>query len=92
MEIARSLTAGESPEMEDDIPRSGALHKLSTEPAVFTVISTTMCQDQTTGTIYMSTVTTSMGLMNLETTSVVVDHQGPTLEELIEEDLVEGSP
>ena len=57
-----------------------------------TVISTTMCQDQTTGTIYLSMVTTSMGLMNLEAPSVAVGHPGQAIEELTEKDLVEGHP
>ena len=91
-EITRSLTAGKSPKMEDDSPQSGASHELSVEPTVATVISTTMCQDQNMGAIYLSTVTTSMGLMNLKAPSVAVDHQGPTLEELTEEDLAEGHP
>ena len=61
-EIARSLTAGKSPKMEDDSPWSGASHKLSMEPTVATVISTTMCQDQTMGAIYLSTVSTPWDL------------------------------
>ena len=75
-EIAKSLTAGESPGMEDHSPWSVASHKLPMEPTLATVISTTMCQDQTVGTIYLSTVTTSMGLMNLEAPSVAVDYGG----------------
>ena len=87
-EIARSLTTGESSKMEVDCPPIS--QELSTESAVATVISTTMCQDQTMGAIYLSTVTTSMGLMNLEVPSVAVDCWGRTIEELTEEDLVEG--
>ena len=89
-EIARSLTAGESPKMEVDCPLTRASQELSAESAVTAVFSTTMWQDQTTGAIYLSTVTTSMGLMNLEAPSVAVGHQGSTIEELMEEDLVEG--
>ena len=48
-----------------------------------TVTSTAMCQDQTMGAIYLSTVTTPMGLMNLEAPSVVVGHWGVTIEELM---------
>ena len=91
-EIARSLTTGKFPKMEDDSPWTRVSHKLSVEPAVATVISTTMCQDQTMGAVYLSTITTSMGLMNLEAPSAAVGHQGLTLEELKEEDLAEGHP
>ena len=62
------------------------------EPAVETVISTTMCHDQTTGAVYLSTVTTPMGLMNLEAPSLAADCKGLTLEELKEEDPAEGFP
>ena len=78
--------------MEYDSPRTGLLQELSAESTVTTVISTTMCQDQTTGAIYLSTLTTSMGLMNLEAPSAAVGCQGLTIEELTEEDLVEGCP
>ena len=44
------------------------------------------------GAVYLSMVTTSLGLMNLEAPSVAVGHQGLTLEELKEEDLAEGCP
>ena len=84
-EIARSLTTGKSPKMELDCPPTS--QKLSAES---TVISTTMCQDQTMGAIYLSMVTTSMGLMNLEAPSVAVDHWGLTIEELMETNLAEG--
>ena len=40
--------------------------------------------------IYLSMVTLSMGLMNLEAPSTTVSCQGPTIEELTEEDLKEG--
>ena len=42
------------------------------------------------GAIYLSTVTTSIGLMNVEASSAAVGHQGLTIEELTEEDLAEG--
>ena len=74
--------------MEDDSPQSRASHELSVEPPMAAVISTTLYQDQTMGTVYLSTVTTCMGLMNLE----AVDHHGLTLEELTEENLAEGCP
>ena len=89
-EIAKSLTASKSPEMEVACPLTKASQDLSVGSTVATVTSTTMCQDQTMGTVYLSRVTTSMGLMNLEAPSAMVGHQGLTIEELMEEDLVEG--
>ena len=91
-EIARSLTADEPPEMEIDHPQSGVAQELLVEPTVAMVISATMCKDQTMGAIYLSTVTASMGLMNLEAPSVAVGCKGPATEELTEEDLAESSP
>ena len=76
--------------MEVDCPPTKASQKLSVESTVTTVISTTICQDQTMGAIYLSMVTTSMGLMNLEAPSVAVDCWGLTIEELMKEDLAEG--
>ena len=87
-EITKSLTKGESPEMEIDCPLTGASPDLSAGSAVATVTSTTMCQDQTMA-VYLSMVTTSMGLMNLEAPSVAVDCWGLTIEEHTEDDLVE---
>ena len=77
-EIAKSLTRDESPEMEIDCPLTRASQGLLAGSAVATVTSTVMCQDQTTGAIYLSTVVTSMGLMNLEAPSVVVGHHKRT--------------
>ena len=71
-EIAKSLTTGKSPEMEINCPLTGASQNLLAGSAVATVTSTTMCQDQIMGAIYLSTVTTSMGLMNLEAPSVTL--------------------
>ena len=88
-EIAKSLTRDKSPEMEIACPLTGASQGLSAGPAVATVTSTVMCQDQTIGAIYLSTVMTSMGLMNLKAPSVVVGHWGLTIEELMEDDLAE---
>ena len=88
-EISKSLTRHKSPEMEIDCPLTGASQVLSVGSAVATVTSTAMCQDQIMGTVYLSTVTTSMGLMNLEAPSVVVGCWGPTIEELMEDDLAE---
>ena len=82
-EITKSLTAGKSPEMEVDCPLTEASQDLSVGSTVATVTSTTMCQNQTTGVIYLSTVATSMGLMNLEAPSEMVGHWRPTIEELM---------
>ena len=89
-EITKSLTTGKSPEMEVECPLTGVSQGLLVGFAVATVTSTTMCQDQTIGPIYLSMVTTSMGIMNLEASSAAVSCQGLTIEELMEEDLVEG--
>ena len=62
------------------------------EPMIATMISTSMGRDQRIGAVYVSTMTTLMGIMNLEAHSMVVGHQGATVEELVEEDLVEGHP
>ena len=70
-EIAMSLTAGKFPEMEVDCPPIS--QELSAESTVATVISTTMCQEWTMGTIYLLMVATSMRLMNLEAPLVAVD-------------------
>ena len=88
-EIAKSLTRGESPEMEIDCPVTRASQGLSVGSTVATVTSTVMCQDQTMGAVYLSSVMNSMGLINLEVPSVVVGHWGLTIEELMEDDLVE---
>ena len=76
--------------MEVDGPPIGTSQEMLAGCRVATVISTTMCQDQTMGAIYLSPVTTSMGLMNLEAPSLTVSYQGLTIEELMEDDLVEG--
>ena len=62
--------------MKVDCPLTEALQDLLVGSAVATVTSTTMSQDQTTGIIFLSMVTTSMRLMNLEAPSVMVGHQG----------------
>ena len=88
-EIAKSLTRGESPEMEINCPLTRASQDLLAGSAVATITSTVMCQDQNMCAISLSMVTTSIGLMDLEAPSVVVGHQGLTTEEMMEDDLVE---
>ena len=66
-EIAKSLTRGGPPEMGIDCPLTVAFADLLAGSTVVTLTSTGVCQDQTMGAIYLTTVMTSMGLMNLET-------------------------
>ena len=89
-EIALSLTTGEYPDMKVEFPLTEAAQDLSVGSTVATVTSATMCQDQSTGIIHLFTVTTSIGHMNLEALSMMVDYQRPPIEELTEDDLVEG--
>ena len=66
-EIVKSLTRGRPPEIEIDCPLTVASPGLLMGSAVATLTSTGVCQDQTTGAIYLSMVITFMDLMNLET-------------------------
>ena len=75
-----------------DVPEAGVVLILPTEPAIATKISTSVGRDERMDTVYMSTMTTLMGIMNLEPPSMAVGHQGATVEELAEEDLVGGCP
>ena len=75
-----------------DVPDAGAAPILPIEPTIATVISTSMERDQRMGTVYVSIITTSMGIINLEAPSMAVGFQGATVEELVEEDLGEGCP
>ena len=94
LEIAECLTArgtpkGEAPVSMDVAETSAALIPLI-GPTITTVISTSMGRDQRMGAVYVSTMTASMEIMNLEAPSMAVGHQGATVEELAEEDLAEG--
>ena len=75
-----------------DVPEASTAPILVTESMIAMVISTSMGRDQGTGAACVLTVTTSLEIMNLEAPSVVVGHQVATVEELAEEDLVEGCP
>ena len=75
-----------------DAPEVSAAPIPPMEPTTATVISTSMGKDQTMGAACMSSVTTSMEIMNLEVPSVAVGCQGATVQELVEEDLAEGCP
>ena len=61
-------------------------------PIILQGISTSMGWDKKMGAVYVSTMTTSMQIMNLEAPSMAVGHQGSTVEELAKEDLAEGHP
>ena len=95
-EIAECLTARGTPEGEApvsmDVPEASAAPILLMEPTIAMVISTSMGRDQRMDAVYVSTVTASMEIMNLEAPSIVVGCQGTTVEELAEEDLAEGHP
>ena len=88
-EIARSLTAGKSPGMEINSLWTEVAQVLLVEPKVAMLVSATICQDGAMGTVYLLTVTASMGLMNLELLPGEVSCQGQTIEELTKEDLAE---
>ena len=75
-----------------DVPETNVAPILLMDPAIAMVISTSMGRDQRMCTVYVSTLTASMEIMNLEAPSMVVDHQGATVEELAKEDLAEGCP
>ena len=75
-----------------DVHETSVAPILLMESVIATVISTSMRRDQRTGAVYVSIMTTSMEIMNLEAPSMVVGHQGATVEELAEEDLAEGCP
>ena len=92
-EIAQCLTATkEEAPASLDVPKAGAASILPIKPTIGTVISTSMGRDQRMGTVYVSTRTTPIGIINLEAPSRAVGHQGATVEELAKEDLVEDHP
>ena len=61
------------------------------EPMMAMVISTSMGRGQRMGAVYVSTVTASMKIMNLEAPNGS-RLPGATVEELVEEDLAEDCP
>ena len=82
---------GEAP-VSMDVPETSAAPIPLIEPTITTVISTSMGWDQNMGTVYVLTMTTSIKITNLEAPTMVVGHQGATVEELAKEDLAEGCP
>ena len=62
------------------------------EPRLRTVISTLVGRCPSMGTIFMSTFTASMEIMNLEAHSEAEGYQGAKVKELAGEDLAEGCP
>ena len=75
-----------------DVPETSAAPILLMKPMIAMVISTSMGRDQRTGTVYVSAVTAMMEIMNLEAPSMAAGCQGPTVEKMAKEDLVEGCP
>ena len=65
-----------------NIPQESASPDLLMGSAVATMMSTEICQDAVPGNIYMNTVMTSMGLIDLGTPLMVVNHQMPILEDV----------
>ena len=65
-EIAKSLTRGRPPETEINCPLTVASPGLLMGSTVATLTSIGVCEDQTMGTVYLSTAMTSIELMNLE--------------------------
>ena len=61
------------------------------DPAIATVVSTTLGRDQRMGIIHVSTVTTSMDILNLGGPPITVGCQGVTVDELAE-DLADDPP
>ena len=74
-----------------DVPKTGVAPIPLIEPMIAMVIFTSMGRDQIIGAVYVSTVTASMEIMNLEAPMAVGCWEA-TVEELIEEDLAEGCP
>ena len=90
--IAQSLMEDEPPRVRINSPPGLVSQGLLLGSAVATMTSMEEHQDETTGAMYVSTMMTSMGLMNLETPVAAVNHWGPILEELTDADMVEGQP
>ena len=62
------------------------------EPTVMTMYATCIVQDEATGVTYMDMVTGLVGRVALRNPCMVATLPGATVEELAEEDLVEGCP
>ena len=82
---------GEAP-VSMDVPEASVAPILPIEPMIATLISTSMGRGQRMGAVYVLTMTTLMGIMNLKALSMAVGCQGATVEELAKEDLAEGHP
>ena len=81
-EITESLMGDDPSVTTVSIPPVSASAGLLAWSTLATMMSTEIHQDKMTGNIYMSTVTASMGVINLETPLMVVDHQPLTLEDI----------
>ena len=82
----------ESPRVRINSPLGSVSPGLLAGSAMATMMSMELHQDETMGTMYVSTMMASMGLMNLEAPLVAVNHNGPILEELTDVDMAEGCP
>ena len=87
-EIAESLMGNEPSGTTASTPPVWASAGLLVGSAMATMTSMEIHQDEMTGNIYMCTVTASMGLINLETPLMVVDHQMLTLEDVTNMEMV----
>ena len=56
--------------------------EILTEPAIATMCTSCIIQDETMGAIYMDTVTTSMGRVAFSSSHVVTCSPGPTIEDI----------
>ena len=82
----------EPPRVRMDSPLGLVSPGLLVGSAMATMMSMEVCRDKTMGAMYMSTMMTSVGLMNLETPLMAVNHWEPILEELTDVDMAEGHP
>ena len=91
-EIAESLMGDYPSRTTANIPPVLVSPGLLAGSAVATMMSMEICQDEMTGNIYMSTVTASMGLINLETPLMAVDCEMLTLEDVTDTETVDINP
>ena len=91
-EITESLMGDDPPGTTTNIPQGLASPGFLVGSAVATMTSTVIHQDELTGNIYMNTVMTSMGLINLETPLVAVDCQMLTLVDVTNMDMADIHP
>ena len=81
-EITKSLMGDDPSGTTASSPPVSASPGLLMGSAVATMTSMEICQGEMTGNIYMSTVMAFMGLINLETPLMAVNHQMLTPEDV----------